>query len=105
MDYSFLSKFKIGEFLYPSVAQRLSKLSRNDTKILLNRLLSNGYLEQRFFVICPYCDHYINTLYPTVNDIPESVCCPYCGEEFNEPKFFVSNVFIVKKQPKINLKN
>jgi len=79
------SKYKIGNYIYPSAIKRETQLDINDIYYILTELENQDFLKSYYEVMCSTCN-YNYELYETLNKIPEEIICENCETIINPIK-------------------
>lgn len=90
---NFLSKYKIGHFLYASVLTRKFNLQPREVYLFLKELEQNKIVKTYYQIYCKNCDKKVHGLYETINEIPEIIECNKCGEEISG----IENSYVIYK--------
>ncbi len=91
IDY--LSRQKIGDWIYPEKIQKELKCSMVH---LLNALLilnQYGYLETNMELYCPACHKYSGQKYKTIGEVPEELHCKNCDTKIIMPLDYMLVVY------------
>lgn len=82
---AFLKLYRKGEFLYPSVLKRNTKLSEEKTNEVLKKLTDAGFLERKREY---HCIEHFSTVVVTKDEDQEAVLCPECDAILTNYSYF-----------------
>ena len=83
-----LRGYKKDRIIYPGTIKRHLGIDMKKAYEILNILLDHNLLEINFEIYCNQsgCEKFQNTIYKTINEIPNDLTCEYCGSEINKTK-------------------
>lgn len=76
-----VGSYKTGSWIYPGVIKRKLNLSISDTYQILSLLDRNDFLESRYEMTCPNCQHTSGEICEVINQLPEFFYCEMCNTE------------------------
>lgn len=88
----FLSMYKPGEYIYPSVVTRNLRISMNVAEDFLNMLVAEGICEKRYRHFCTICMREVGSFME--QEETEEVYCDNCDSLLTT----VNTCFIVKRK-------
>ncbi len=93
----FMSKYSIGDWVYPSALHRKLRITITEVYKVLEYIADVGYIEQYLLVHCPYCQKFTGAVYQTYMDIPDYLSCVNCDSEIEHPQRHAIIVYKVIK--------
>ena len=95
----FLQNYSAGDWIYPCVIQDALNLDIKVVYQVLNSLEADSIVEQYLELHCPTCHRFPELFYKTIDDIPEEIFCPSCGEKITGPLSHVEVIYRMVQHP------
>lgn len=72
------------DWIYTDALERFTKDNIVNLYNVLEYLCDAGIMKHYMQVYCPDCSKFIGKCYETIQDLPEDVFCPHCGDEIED---------------------
>jgi len=83
---NFFKLYSLGNWVYPGVLKRKTKIPIKEIYIILSELEVQGILKSYFEIICNECNKTEGEVYESIDDIPKDLLCEICGRPINSSK-------------------